>query len=139
MPSKKIIEYAIKQANSSEGEFRLAAVLYKGGSVLRIVSNSPKRLGYRQKFFWHGEPSRHAELSAIHAIPRDVITKCSLLVVRVNRAGELTSAKPCEACAMALHNAQIKKVYYSSYDGTIKKFDLNQINFDNYTKETLIR
>lgn len=135
MPSTTIITTAIKKAMQADGEFRLAAVLYKGGAILRVTCNSPSPLAYRKKYFWHGDPSRHAELNVIHNIPRDIVTQCSMLVVRVNSAGELTSAKPCEACVRALQNANIKKVYYSSYSGNIERLDLHSINLDSYAKE----
>lgn len=136
MPSKMIVKEAVKHAKNGEGEYKLAAVLYKGGSVLRIACNSHKALGYRRKYFWHGDATRHAEMNAIHGIPRDVIQGCSMLVVRVNANGELVSSKPCGACAKMLVDSDIKKVYYSNYDGRIVRLDLNTIDFKNYEKET---
>lgn len=135
MPSKRIIEYAINACKESTCEHQLAAILYKGGSVIRVVSNCAKTIAYRKKYFQHGEPSRHAELNAIHLIPRDVISGCSMFVVRVNKKNELRSAKPCEACAWSLFHAGIKKVYYSSYSGEILKLDFNELLSGNYAKE----
>ena len=135
MPSKTIIKYAMDACKKSSCEYQLAAVLYKSSAVIRVVYNENKTLGYRKKYFSHGEPSRHAELSALHNMPKDVTAKCSLLVVRVNRLGELKSAKPCIACAQALKNAGVKKVYYSSYSGEILKLDFNELSSGNYSKE----
>ena len=135
MPSKTIIEYAKKACKKSECEFTLGAILYKGGSILRISSNELRPMAYRKKYFSHGEPTAHAEMAVINNFPRDVIEKCSLLVVRVSKSGDLKSAKPCLACANALYDAGIKKVFYSSYSGEILKLDFNELINGKYTKE----
>ena len=139
MPSKNIIKSAINACKKSSCEHTLAAVLYRGGSVIRACPNENKSLAYRKKYFFHKEPSRHAEMNAIHGIPRDVIAKCSLLVIRLDRQNNLKSAKPCIACARALYDSGIKKVYYSSYSGEILKLDMNEIYTGNYTKELFLK
>jgi len=136
MPSKKIIQYALNACKKSSCIHTLAAVLYRGGSVLRICPNEIKTIQYRKKYFPHGQPSKHAEINCIHNIPRDVIMKCSMLVVRIDKKGELKSAKPCYACVNALYDAGIKKVYYSSYTGEILKLDFNELIQGKYTKES---
>ena len=135
MPSRTIINYAKKACKESTCEHQLAAVLYKSSAIIRISPNENKTLAYRKKYFHHGEPSRHAEMNVIHGIPRDVIARCSLLVVRVNKKGELTSAKPCIACARALYDAGIKRVFYSSYSEDILKLDFNELLLGAYKKE----
>ena len=105
MPSKSIIKYAKNACKKSSCEHSLAAVLYKGGAVIRVACNENKTLAYRKKYFFHKEPSRHAEMNVIHGIPRDVISKCTMLVVRLNKKDKLSSAKPCIACANALYDA----------------------------------
>ena len=135
MPSATIIKKAIQACKKSSCEHTLAAVLYKGGAVIRVACNENKTLGYRKKYFSHGEPSRHAEMNVIHGIPRDVINRCSLLVVRIDKKGNLKSAKPCLACVNVLHDSGIKKVFYSSYSGEIIKLDFDELVKGNYSKE----
>ena len=135
MPSKAILKYAIDACKTSSCEHQLAAVLYKGGSVIRITPNDSKTISYRKKYFFHGEPSRHAEMNVIHGIPRDVIAKCSLLVVRIDKSGNLKSAKPCLACVNALYDAGIRKVFYSSYSTEIVKLDFKELINGQYVKE----
>lgn len=130
-----IVRQALRACKRSECEFMLAAVLYKGGSIIRVCTNQNKTIRYRTKYFYHGEPSRHAEINAIHNIPPDVIQKCSLLVVRINKQGEVVSAKPCMACANILKDSGIKKVHYSSYNGEILKLNFNEISLGTYQKE----
>lgn len=135
MPSQSIIKRAKFACLKSKCDHTLAAILYKGGAVIRSACNESKTIGYRKKYFSHGEPSRHAEINAIHGIPRDVIEKCSLLVVRLDKKGNLKSAKPCIACANALYDSGIKKVFYSNYAGDILKLDFCELTNGNYSKE----
>jgi len=135
MPSQIILKNAIKKANTNNNEARISACLYKGGSILRVVCNENRTLTYRRKYFAHGIPTRHAEMNVIHGIPRDVISKCSMLVVRIDKKGNLKSAKPCIACATALYDSGIKKVFYSNYSGEILKLDFNELVNGHYTKE----
>jgi tRNA(Arg) A34 adenosine deaminase TadA len=135
MPSLSIIKKAKNACLKSSCEYTLAAVLYKGGAVIRVACNENKTISYRKKYFSHGEPSRHAEMNVIHGIPRDVISKCSLLVVRLDKKGNMKSAKPCIACAYALYDSGIKKVFYSNYSGEIMKLDFSELVNGNYSKE----
>lgn len=135
MPSQTIIRCAKNACERSSCEHSLAAVLYKGGAVIRVACNDSKTIAYRKKYFSHGEPTRHAEMNAVHGIPRDVISKCTMLVVRLSKRYGLTSAKPCHACASALLEAGIKGVYYSSYSGDILKLDFNELYNGTYVKE----
>lgn len=134
MPAKNIINTALKTARKGEGDFRLAAVLFKGGSILRICVNSPKHIGYRRDLFeW--EPTRHAELNALHNMPRDVLKECSILVVRLNYSDQIVSAKPCKACIQAIKAAGISKLYYTNYDGKIVRVNPNRVDVKNWEKE----
>jgi tRNA(Arg) A34 adenosine deaminase TadA len=135
MPSKRIVEFAINGCKKSLCEHKIAAVLYKGGSVIRIACNNKKTIQYRKKYFAHGTPSRHAELNVIHSIPKDVLSQCSMLVIRVDNKGALQSAKPCEACAWSIYNSGMKKVFYSSYSGEIIKLNFDELINGKYTKE----
>jgi tRNA(Arg) A34 adenosine deaminase TadA len=134
MVNKRVIQLGIKVALQSEEDFKVGAVLYKGGSIIRFEPNSNSYLGYRKKYFKHDRPTRHAELSTIHKVPRDILASCSILVVRVNKKGEVTCAKPCPACYRALVESGIKNIYYSDYNGDILKLDKN-LDFDTYQKD----
>jgi tRNA(Arg) A34 adenosine deaminase TadA len=134
MPSKFIVEQAIKVAKKSKEEFLVGAVLYKGSSILRTAFNNNKYIGYRENIFPF-RPTRHAEILILHNVPRDILSLCSILVVRVDRQGNLTSGKPCKACIKALLKARVRKIYYSSYDSNIKLLNISEIDLNEYTKE----
>lgn len=135
MPSKNIVNIAMIAASTSEDVWKMAAVLFRGGAIIRVAVNSKKFIGYRRELF-EFDPTRHAEINVCHNMPREVLKSCSMLVVRVSRKrGKLTSAKPCKACMRAMQLAGISKVYFSNYDGKLIKVNPSNINIDTWEKE----
>lgn len=45
----------------------------------------------------------------------------TVLVVRVNKSGELACSKPCELCQESMKQAGVKEVYYSDMNGNIQQ------------------
>lgn len=131
MPSKSIIRAAYSAAEQSDHIMKVGAVLFKGGSVIRSACNNTKGLTAYLKYNKYG--TRHAEMNVINNIPEDVLSDLSLLVVRVNRKGELTCAKPCQSCFKALLDVGLKKVYYTDYTGEVVRLQLRYV--EDYRKE----
>lgn len=138
MPSEAIFKYALEQCSKSQCDHKLSAVLYKGGAIIRCAYNTLQTINYRKGYFTHGEPSRHAEMNALHGVDRKVINGSSMLVVRLDKNGNLKSAKPCYACGRALYDAGVRKVFYTSYNGTIKKLNFSEYLNGTYEKESTI-
>ena len=72
--------------------------------------------------------SRHAEVDAMLHLQfrRGPLLTISLLVIRVNRHGELKSSRPCFDCLNRLRclykrGYNLCHIYYSDHDGTIVK------------------
>jgi len=61
----------------------------------------------------------HAEMDAIVKIPRDVRHKIKLFVMRFQKNGKLTMAKPCPTCHTFIlsQGIDMKNVYYTDWDG----------------------
>jgi len=53
-------------------------------------------------------------------IPADILCGSEILVVRVLSNGNLSCAKPCNACIRYATIKRIKKIYFSDWDGKIK-------------------
>jgi tRNA(Arg) A34 adenosine deaminase TadA len=123
-------------AKENDHDFKIAAVVFKGGSIIRGSINTEKFIGYRKNIF-EFIPTRHAEIMCLHNMPKSKLEGCSMIVVRVNRAnnGVLSAAKPCKACMTAIKSAGIKKVYYSDYDGTIKKITPSKVDLNAWEKD----
>jgi len=122
VPTDFILAEAIKEANKSTYKFRVGAILYKGPSIINRAYNTLGFIGYRKNIF-EFEPTRHAEIACLHKIRRKRLKECSILVVRIDKNGDLVSARPCKACLAALNLAKIKKIYYSNYNGEIVRLD----------------
>jgi len=62
--------------------------------------------------------SIHAEVAAIQKFmvhyPKRFLQEASLLVIRVNRSGEVCNSKPCPACQKYITKHGIPVTYYSS-------------------------
>lgn len=62
--------------------------------------------------------SEHAEVSALKSamnyIGKDNLSKCELIIIRVNKAGECVNSKPCYNCQRFINFYSVKKVYYST-------------------------
>jgi cytidine deaminase len=84
-----ILDRLIKKASTSPCRFRIAAIgLDYRGRVIISRTNSPR-------FVRHGGGT-HAEMSVMISAPRSLRT---IIIVRVNRRGELRPIDPCATCA----------------------------------------
>ena len=134
MASNVILNYATERAKENPHEYLICCVLIRGGSIIRHRFNTAQVCGYRADVFNH-QPTMHAEIAVLHNMPKDVLSGCSLLVVRVNRKHELTSAKPCLGCFKAIQKSGITKLEFSNYAGEIEKINPSLINISEWTKE----
>lgn len=66
--------------------------------------------------------STHAEMDVIHkALKNDFdLSCCTIAVVRIGRDGSLRNSRPCNHCLNSMIKYRIKKIMYSTDDGTIK-------------------
>ncbi len=79
--------------------------------------------------------STHAELDAFEKLKKGkyklnkVKKSLNILVTRITRTGRFVESRPCYHCIKMMLNSdiKIKYVYYSSYDGTIRRERLNKM------------
>ena len=108
--------YKAKQkALKNNNKFHLAAILRRNGVPIKICTNTDKtHPKYKRKYpdgSWGA--NMHAEMSALRfARPGD-----ELEVIRVNKCGQITMAKPCPECQKEIEKAGISKVRYTNWDG----------------------
>lgn len=63
-----------------------------------------------------------------------------MLVIRVNRQGELCNAKPCRECTRLIQKTKsIRFVYYSNNQGEIECVRANQLTSDKIALGTIFR
>ena len=115
MVNKKISRYVpilMNIASESYVNHKHAALLF---------SNSETYYGYNKTF---GKDARtvHAEEDTLIKYKKIGATKSkkySLLVIRINKTGNLCNSKPCADCICEFKKHNINKIYYSSSDGDI--------------------
>lgn len=88
------------------------AVALKKGRIVAVGVNSYVKTHPQQRMFavLAGQPKReylHAEIATLIRSPRDCDT---LLVVRINKAGDFVCAQPCPVCSLAIHHFNPKLV-----------------------------
>jgi deoxycytidylate deaminase len=97
--------------------FHLAAMLWRGKSLVRIGTNQEKTHPFFHRKYKNGSAHNlHAEMDVLRfAKPGDTIT-----VMRWSAKGELTMAKPCPYCHKFIKEAGISEVTYSDWNGEMK-------------------
>jgi len=65
--------------------------------------------------------------------PRCLRKKLEIVVIRVNKNGELFNSNPCNTCLYYMKLYCIKSVYYSDENGDIIKEKINQIEVEHHS------
>lgn len=87
--SAQILDRLVKKAATSQCRYRIAAIgLDYRGKVIASATNRPR--------FPRAGAGTHAEMSVMLKAPRSLRT---IIIVRVNRRGDLMPIDPCEKCA----------------------------------------
>ena len=126
MIDRPMMDLAVKTAESSLSKKKVGAILiHKNKVVAHGVNQDTKShplqarlaemVGLSEKIYLH------AEISALVKCRSDVDT---IVVARLGGHGgdQLRNAKPCPICALALKEAGIQNVYYSSDDGFLYQY-----------------
>jgi deoxycytidylate deaminase len=112
--SFRMAEKIAKQSQFKQ--HRVGAVIVKGGNIVATGYNS------RQPSKILGTPTRHAEAAAILSLLKekrqDELVGSVMYVSRFTRGGQLGIAAPCPACNALIRSVGIRKVFYTTDDGT---------------------
>ena len=99
------------------------AFLIKCGKIVHIGTNSckshPKTLEYDYKN--HQLVGLHAELSVCMKSGKENLKDYSMVVLRVDRRGNLANSKPCCGCQSVIKQFNIGDVWYSDSKGDVVK------------------
>lgn len=104
---------------------RVAAIVTDGrGNILSTGLNSydkthPLQAKYAERTHNEEHIFLHAEIAALVRNKSDNAKK--IYVARIYRDGEIASAKPCPICSMAIKEAGIEEVVYTSKDKIERK------------------
>lgn len=115
------VKLAIQQAESSNLNYRMGAVLKRGNTVIGAGCNRndhPKLRRWRSPHL-NEHTGLHAEMAAIWGLRWHSLKGTIIYVVRLKADNSLAMAKPCLMCQEMLASAGIKKVFYSNEIGKI--------------------
>jgi len=73
----------------------------------------------------HAFQMLHAEVDALLGLDRSVLKGCSVYVYRETKDGIPAMSRPCQACQIALKDAGIKTVHYTT-DGGFDTFSIKE-------------
>jgi len=109
------IEHASRVAASVRSSLHIAFIYGKGGALLAMATN---KVGSRSQGAGYSKYTIHAERAALKAIGDESLLRgATLVVVRINKMGELACSKPCNGCVCHLEKAMdrygLRRVYYS--------------------------
>jgi deoxycytidylate deaminase len=127
----KISNLIVEQAIQSDINFQHGAILTKGSKILAKGYNKS-----RSKFMNVLHTCIHAEIDVLHTYITTILhksinlkkkniiipelSKCTLWVGRILKDGSLAYSKPCYHCINYLRKVGIKKIGYSTKNGTIQ-------------------
>ncbi len=120
----KIFRLAIQTAKGSPSKKQVGAVLLSKGKVISTACNledktHPVQARWARKAGLDPKQYLHAEIAALVRCRRPVD---SIVVARVNSEGKLRNARPCPICQLALQEAGIQKVWYTTDLGFLYEF-----------------
>jgi len=135
---KKIIDMLSKLAEdvAPVGAAKLASAVVIGGKIVSTGINQNQMHPFQSRFakdpnyaFWHAETN--AIYNALKRVHIQHLKNSTLYVARVKynnapqHGGEMVSgiAKPCRHCQRALDWFQIKRVVYTTDDGSIEEME----------------
>jgi tRNA(Arg) A34 adenosine deaminase TadA len=118
-----ILRLAKKVASSSNYEYQLGAVIFKGNKIIASAENKLRHNSKLPAMFreWYG--SLHAEQAAI-LNARTELKGYSMLVVRLRKDREFGMSHPCDMCYGFAKFNNLKYIYYTTNDGTIERLKL---------------
>lgn len=82
--------------------------------------------------------SAHAEISVLHKIcindlPKKIVQKLVLYIVRRSRSGDMAESAPCLHCTMQMKKLNIKAIVFSNSEGELEKRRMNEYSSNKIT------
>lgn len=110
----KFFKLAKKLSEKSDHHsHHLGCVIVNKNSVISVGFNQLKTHSKSP----HKYKMLHAEISALLGNTYRELKGCTAYIYREHRSGEKALAKPCPSCEIALKEAGIKKVCYTTEEG----------------------
>lgn len=126
MISDSVFDLAIETAKSSPSKKMVGAVLLKRNKVIVTATNLEskshplqakfaKRVGLDPKIYLHAE---------VFCLIKAKSDSDTIVVARVNNQNKLRNSCPCKICSLAIKEAGIQNIYYSTDEGFVYKYSV---------------
>jgi len=113
---EKGVRAAIRAAEQSEFySHKVGAAVFVGSKLISIGCNKHK--SHPKSLCW----SQHAEFNSLIRKVDMNLSKAILYVVRLTRTNRISYARPCNECQKLINSLQIKRVFYTNYQGNLEK------------------
>ncbi len=121
-----ILNLCLKELKKSNNpNYKIGAVIFKGSRIISSGFNKFRSSSIPLKYRKY-EDSLHAEQSALlNADNWKLLKNSSILVIRLNKSGNLSMSFPCQYCYNSLEYVGIKWIYFSNRKGEILKEKLS--------------
>ena len=124
MISGPMMDLVIDVAKSSPSKKQVGALLLNKNRVVVSATNletksHPTQAKYAKKAGLHEKIYLHAEIAALVKCREECDT---IVVARVNSLNKLRNAKPCPICSLALQEAGINKICYTTDEGFLFEY-----------------
>lgn len=124
MLSPTIYDLAIETARSSPSKKKVGALLLNKNKVVTTATNLETKSHPLQASFANrvGLPDKiylHAEISALIRCREECDT---IVVARVNNQNKIRNSKPCPICSLALKEAGITNIHYTTDNGFLYEY-----------------
>jgi len=122
----RFFEIATEQAESStQGNFRMGALLVRGKNIIRRATNHRVKSHPLKAMMYPTRGSGlHAEVALLRGFRPYDVAGSDVYVVRVLADGARALAKPCDPCANYMRDLGISRVFYSVNDSEFQFFKL---------------
>lgn len=114
------MQIAIAQAEKSENDIPVGAVIVKDGKIIAKAHNTKEK---------DNDITSHAEILTIRQAEKTLnnwrLDECELYV----------TLEPCPMCGWAILQSRISKVYFGSYDSNYGAF--SKLKLNNYTNSNI--
>lgn len=116
---EKYLKTLRKVANRSDGcgGSRHASILVLGNRILSTGWNQskthPMAFRFNSEGRWSLCSEKHVILRSALKYDEKTLNKCTLVVARFDKQGELRPSEPCDGCKKLIEHFGIKKVYWS--------------------------
>lgn len=113
---KRIIQTSYNLINLPNSNQKHFSYIVDGNKILSVGVNNSWKTHTLAKKYQHRFSCIHSEISAIirYQYQEEYLSRCKIINVRINKAGEICLAKPCKKCMPVLESIGFKEVWFTN-------------------------